>query len=50
MLATQVRPCGSSAPTLVVNADQEIGVMLDRERSRLKAGSDDESVDSDDSS
>ena len=37
-------------PTLVVNADQEIGVMLDRERSRLKADSDDESVDSDDSS
>ena len=27
-----------------MNADQEIGVMLDRERSRLKADSDDESV------
>ena len=50
MLATQVRPNGSSEPTLVVNADQEIGVMLDRERSRLKADSDDESMDSDDSS
>ena len=50
MLATQVRPDGSCEPTLVVNADQEIGVMLDRERSRLKSDSDDESVDSDDSS